>query len=329
MDIAHEEELVAFLDAYRRASYPPLRGVVHAAGVLDDQLLMHMDAKSLAKVMQPKVQGSWTLHYATHSDPLDFFVLFSSASAILGNWGQANYAAGNSFMDILAHYRQAQGLPARSINWGPWAQVGMYARFDSENQDGRNIVTPLNPEQGREAFAFLFNQRIPQTMVIDAAWHRLPPTPLLANLAQKEGAEIEREADGVVDENFLLTLLLAEPTEQKLMIETEIAKIAGQVFHSSPEQLNRQPPLPELGLDSLMAVELKNLIARRFDVDISMADLFTSSISDLRDKVESRLQSDDDLERLLDEVEKLSMDEVDLLLDDEIITNERGALLKE
>ena len=106
---------------------PPLAGVIHAAGVLDDGVLLQQNAARLATVMQPKVAGAWNLHRATSSLPLDFFVLFSSAASLMGSAGQGNYAAANAFLDALAHYRRRAGLPGVSINWSAWSQAGMAA----------------------------------------------------------------------------------------------------------------------------------------------------------------------------------------------------------
>jgi len=124
VDVANEAELSAFLEAFHAEGWPPIRGVVHAAGVLQDGLLVQLDAAALDKVLRPKVMGGWLLHRLLRDDPLDFFILFSSAGSMLGQPGQGNYAAANAFLDALAHHRQAQGQPALSINWGAWAGEG-------------------------------------------------------------------------------------------------------------------------------------------------------------------------------------------------------------
>ena len=122
--------------AERGPSAPPLRGVLHASGVLDDGVLLQMDRERFARALAPKVQGAWNLHEATRDAPLDFFVLFSSVSCLLGSPGQGNYAAGNAFLDALAHYRRGLGLPALSVNWGPWAGAGMAAARDGRTLPG-------------------------------------------------------------------------------------------------------------------------------------------------------------------------------------------------
>src|SRR3954466_13093097 len=103
---------------------PPLRGVFPAAGTLDDALLRDPGSGRLRAVLAPKIQGAWTLHRLTRERDLDLFVLFSSTASLLGAAGQGSYAAANAFLDALAWHRRGLGLPALSVNWGPWAGVG-------------------------------------------------------------------------------------------------------------------------------------------------------------------------------------------------------------
>ena len=145
-DVSVESD-VARVFAEIRASLPPVRGIVHAAGVLDNAPLVDLDANRLSRVLAPKVDGAWNLHAATLDDRLDFFVLFSSAVSVLGSPGQGNYAAANTFLDVLAHYRRREGLPALSINWGPWSQIGLVA-----SGSGARGVKSITPERGLAAF---------------------------------------------------------------------------------------------------------------------------------------------------------------------------------
>ena len=123
-DVADEKQMSAFVEQFRAEGWPPIRGVVHAAGVLQDGLLLQLDAAAMNKVLRPKMVGGWLLHRLLREAPLDFFVVFSSAGSLMGQPGQGNYAAANAFLDALAHHRRAQGLPALSINWGAWAELG-------------------------------------------------------------------------------------------------------------------------------------------------------------------------------------------------------------
>src|SRR5258708_11587520 len=126
-DVTREEQVAGVLAGIDE-SMPPLRGIIHAAGVLDDGLLLNLDRERLAAVMAPKVEGAWNLHALTLNRPLDFFVLFSSVASALGSPGQGSYAAANAFLDALSQHRRTLGLPSLTINWGPWAAVGMAAQ---------------------------------------------------------------------------------------------------------------------------------------------------------------------------------------------------------
>ncbi|NJO93485.1 MAG: KR domain-containing protein [Hydrococcus sp. RM1_1_31] len=131
-DISKQDDIIRII--------PPslkLRGIIHAAGILDDGVLMQQNWERFEKVLTPKIQGAWNLHLATQNYSLDFFVLFSSAASLIGSAGQANYCAANAFLDAFAHYRQGLGLPALSINWGAWSNVGMAAKLEQKQMRSR------------------------------------------------------------------------------------------------------------------------------------------------------------------------------------------------
>lgn len=234
---------------------PPLRGIVHAAGVLDDGLLPQQTWSRFVRVMAPKVKGAWYLHCLTAKLPLDFFVLFSSDTALLGATGQGNYAAANAFMDALAHYRCALGLPALSINWSAWAEVGMAARLSAQqHHQWAEIGMQLIPvKQGLELFARLLN-RTGQLSILPYDWTRFGPTisgqrPLLANLVKRNIAE---------PEPTFLTRLMATPARDRHLclvehLQTLVAAVLGARHVPEPTQ-----GFFEMGLDSLMTVELRN-----------------------------------------------------------------------
>ena len=142
-DVARADDVASVIESIRM-SMPPLRGVVHAAGVLDDGIVAHLDQRRLRDVMAPKVDGAWNLHALTRDVDLDFFVLFSSAASVLGSPGQAHYAAANSFLDALAWHRRAEGRSALSINWGPWAEVGLVNRPEQVRHLSRHGIEPMS-----------------------------------------------------------------------------------------------------------------------------------------------------------------------------------------
>src|SRR5262249_52802229 len=147
-DVAAEADVAAVLEQIR-SRLPPLRGVLHAAGSVDDGLLVEQDLERFERVMAPKVLGTWHLHTLTRNSPIDFFVMFSSGAALLGSPGQSNYAAANSFMDALAFRRTAEGRHALSINWGSWADVGMAAAVSEQHrrrwaEQGLRMIRPTD-----------------------------------------------------------------------------------------------------------------------------------------------------------------------------------------
>jgi acyl transferase domain-containing protein/NAD(P)-dependent dehydrogenase (short-subunit alcohol dehydrogenase family) len=147
-DIGKAEDVARVL-----ARAPRLRGIVHAAGVLDDGMLMQQNAERFTKVASPKVDGAWQLHRQTLEHSLDFFVLFSSVASVIGSPGQSNYASANAFMDGLAHLRKQQGLAATAINWGPWADVGMAASDVVLQRLMNDGWQPMNASQGCDFIA--------------------------------------------------------------------------------------------------------------------------------------------------------------------------------
>src|SRR5262245_2233263 len=135
-------------EPHRSSARLPICRVVHAAGVLADGIVTEMTLDQLDRAMSPKVRGTWNLHTVTSDMPLDFFVLFSSVASVLGSPGQANYAAGNAFLDALAHARRAQSLPAIAINWGPWAGSGMAAEAGRDTNVKSKGMGLIEPEIG-------------------------------------------------------------------------------------------------------------------------------------------------------------------------------------
>src|SRR5262249_31193591 len=147
--VTREEDVVRVLDDIHR-SMPPLRGVFHAAAHLDDGILLQLDEERFRSVMSPKLRGAWLLHTLTAGCPLDLFVLFSSAAVLFGSPAQGNYVAANVFLDALAQHRRLQGLPALSVNWGPWSGVGGANRADRGGRLVLRGILSIPPEKGIE-----------------------------------------------------------------------------------------------------------------------------------------------------------------------------------
>lgn len=309
-DVADEDRLAAFLTGYQDEAHPPIRGIIHAAGVIQDSLLLQMTPADVAAVMRPKVAGAWALHRLTAQLSLDFFVLYSSASSVLGQMGQANYGAANAFEDALAWHRRAQGLPATAINWGPWAQIGLFARLGLSDRAGLTGIAGITPTQGMAALEYLMALGTTQALVLNADWAQVPQSPRLSLLQAvvAAGPDVGRTGDG------LATLLLMEPAARKAELRTRLGEIVAAVLRFDPAKLDHRRPLTTLGMDSIMAVEIRNRIKRQFDLTPSIVDLFTGSVSKLTDWLEGELDADARLAALLDEIEDLPASEVEALL---------------
>jgi acyl transferase domain-containing protein/acyl-CoA synthetase (AMP-forming)/AMP-acid ligase II/acyl carrier protein len=275
-DVACEAELAAALAA---RGGRPLGGVVHAAGVLDDSVLLQLDATKLASVMAPKVQGAWNLHALTAKEPLDFFVLFSSAASLLGSPGQGNYAAANAFLDALAHYRRARGLPALSINWGPWAEVGMAA---AQANRGERLATSgmcsLDPARATALLERLITTDIPQVgvMALDLPrWFQFFPAaahwPFLAELARGQ-ASTAGSARG--ETRLRAELLAVAPGRRLALLEGHLRQQIAAVLQINPAEIDPRGSLGDAGFDSLMAVELKNRLEASTGVTLSATLMF-------------------------------------------------------
>ncbi|MGA2031843.1 MAG: SDR family NAD(P)-dependent oxidoreductase, partial [Thermoguttaceae bacterium] len=275
-DVAREASLAAAL-AQIPPEFPPLAGVIHAAGVLADGLMFNMDLEQLDRAMAPKVQGAWNLHAATETQKLDFFVLFSSVACVLGSPGQANYAAGNAFLDALAHYRRRLGLAATSINWGPWANAGMAAEAGRGEQIQSRGLGLVPAEEGLKVLQGLLGSAAANVAVMDARWAdmrralrgRIPP--LLRDVAREEASPAAEPQDGKVDHAFRQKLLGVALQERQSLLRQYFTDELARIMGLDAAGLDAEQPLNTLGLDSLMAIELKNNLESRLAFSLPMA----------------------------------------------------------
>jgi thioester reductase-like protein len=256
-DAGSEKDLAELLDRIRQ-SMPPLRGVVHSPLVLSDRMLDQEDVENFELPMRAKVYGAWNLHLQTKEIPLDFFVLVSSMSSIIGNPGQANYAAANAFEDALAHYRSRSGLPALSFNLGRLSGVGYLNRSKELDDFFQRIGwASLSPSKVFSAVERLLVNGATQMVVTNVNWPAfLRKSGFGKNSTRYElllGAEEEGESRIA---SIREELFAAAPQDRPAIIERFMRQQVAKVLRLSAAKLDPNRPLTELGLDSLAGVEL-------------------------------------------------------------------------
>lgn len=329
-DVTQEEQVAKVLAGIGQ-SMPPLRGIIHAAGVLDDGILLHLTEERFKKVMAPKVDGAWNLHNLTLNDPLDHFVLFSSVASVLGSPGQGNYVAANAFLDALAHYRHTLGLPALTINWGAWAEVGLATRADRVRHVTQQGIIPFTPAQGVQLMERMLHYGPVQVTGIAVDWAKLPivsSKPLLSQLAQEAAQRAGPSRSGQKKDGLTREKLLAvESEERQQLVETLLKEQIAKVLRSSPDRIDVHLPMDKLGIDSLMGFELINRLESDLEMSVPMTVLLQGpSLAQLTTELLDQLALPSAAptapaitehkpeDELLAEVDRLSDEEVDAML---------------
>lgn len=353
-DVSVEKDVTRIITEVKR-SMPPLRGIIHSAVVLDDGILLQLNWSQFEKAMAPKVAGTWHLHSLTRDIPLDFFVLFSSGASILGSAGAASYATANAFMDGFAAYRRSLGLPATAMNWGAWSEVGM--AIDRNLAEARNLAT-FTPQEGLQALEWAIHQNVTQVGVFQADWNEIlkpyafgEEPALYREIAQQMRKKISREKTR--SENVSLSRQLAEiaPDQRLSLLVAHIRQKAAQVLKmKNANTIDIHQPLQSMGLDSLMAIELKNKIEDGSKLNLPITSLLEgSTIADLSEILHNQILENEGefstpvgtlsekhdtktaeainsvrARKLLENIDQLSEDDVNTLLDN-LLTEENSS----
>ncbi|MCB1921106.1 MAG: SDR family NAD(P)-dependent oxidoreductase, partial [Candidatus Competibacteraceae bacterium] len=293
-DVADRSQVQALIATAQETA--PLKGVIHAAGALADASLAGQSWEKFERVLAAKVFGSWYLHELTAHLDLEHFVLFSSAAGLLGPAGQSNHAAANSFVDALAHARRAASLPALAIDWGAWAEVGAAVRDDLEARVERTGLIHMAPDQALAALAWAMSQKAAQIAIMDADWvvyrQRFPlggapiftpsPSPTgreepntltssLSPIGRREIKILTRQGSAALHEQ-----LAAAPLSRRMevLLDAIRAQAARIMRLDDANTITDERPLRDLGLDSLMAVEMRNALAAQVGVKLTATLLF-------------------------------------------------------
>ncbi|MGB0521655.1 MAG: SDR family NAD(P)-dependent oxidoreductase [Flammeovirgaceae bacterium] len=276
-DISNRNQLAQAIDAIPADT--PLVGVVHAAGLLDDGMILNQSEEKFQRVYTPKINGLWNLHELTADKDLKLFLLYSSATSIVGTLGQSNYSAANTFLDAYANYRISQGLPCHTINWGPWDNIGLAKALKASDQE---LIKSFGINYIKSEEAFILLEDIVRSVngqvgVISfqknllAKWQeglhqQLPP--FYHNILT------HKKAARSTQEGFKQSLAKLPALQQKTYLRDYLKQLVLDVLPESNVTIELQAPLQELGLNSLLAVNLRNLLAKRTGLKLPATLLF-------------------------------------------------------
>jgi len=277
-DVTKKSQIVDILRMITE-QMPPLKGIIHGAMVLDDCPLSEMTGSQFTRVMDPKVEGAWNIHELTQDYPLDFFIMLSSVASLVGNSGQANYVAANTFLDTLAHFRRNMGLPGISINWGSISQVGYVAEHADVAEYFHNVgLIGRSPKQAMDILGSVIRIKPVQVGVAHINWQKM-----MRNIGMSDRAVMR--TSGLMDQNLTVGQQSGEESNIREMLDQakadEKAEILNnyineQLLHILGVPISKIDPdqsLAELGLDSLMAVELKIVMESDLLINLPMFEL--------------------------------------------------------
>lgn len=332
-DVSRREDVEGVLDTIER-EMPPLEGVIHAAGVLDDATLLAASPEQFRTVMAGKVDGALHLHELTAGRDLSFFVLYSSVAPLIGSEGQANYAAANAFLDALACYRRARGLPAIAISWGPWSGAGLAA---ADERRGARLaergLSSLEPTMALDSLERILAEAPAQAVAARVDFERFrEASPAVASWPLFSEFSVADGGDDSSPETLRESLLRTPPgRERRQLLEDGVRELLARVLRKAPTKLDPSTPFRSLGLDSLMGLELRNHLERGFGTPVpatlvwnhptvdSLAPELARRAGIPLDEMGSESRDHDaapaaDLEQALAQIEQLSDEEARRLL---------------
>jgi NAD(P)-dependent dehydrogenase (short-subunit alcohol dehydrogenase family) len=331
-DVAHTADVESVLRQIKEGM-PSLRGVVHAAAALDDRALLEMGEEQFWTPLRLKALGAWSLHAATRGLPLDFFVMASSVTALLGSPGQSNDVAANAFLDALARARVAEGLPAMSLQWGPVADLSSPSSQENRRQRlSSQGIESFMPEEATELFSWLLQRPRAESGLV-----RLSTRQWLESHPQASGmrflTELEdqmAQSSGATTGSFRAALDQAPSGRRAALVEEHLIEQLAHVLGLDLARVDRRAPFTSLGMSSRMGVELRNRLETSLELRLPTTLLFTyPSSATLSDYLLTQLEPAPEVPRAApaplqaaakpgEDLEHLSGDDLLAMLDEEL-----------
>jgi NAD(P)-dependent dehydrogenase (short-subunit alcohol dehydrogenase family) len=299
LDVADDDAIAAYYESFRREGWPALRGVIHAAGIVQPMRLSALRSESFENTLAPKVAGAWNLYSLLKDEPLDFFIACSSANALGFSTGVIDYAAANAFLDGLAHHARFEKRPLLAINWGAWGEVGMASNVDVSHDFILRGILPIAPKQGIEAIERSLEHDLTQVLVLAANWQRLLSNfsaaelpvfvaPLVEQMKSSFG-DARGDESGIKNLGVLLACL-EDDDQRRAHLENFLIESVSRVLKLPVDRIDLSQRLVDFGMDSIIAVELRQTIAAQLRVGPTLMEVLQGgSIASLRDTLLARL----------------------------------------
>jgi acyl transferase domain-containing protein/acyl carrier protein len=328
-DVTNDKQVQAVFDEIRTSDQAPLKGIVHSANLYADAPIAEMDRDRFHRVVAPKMAGAWNLHCSSLHDDIDFFILYSSITSLVGNPGQVNYSAANAYLDAFASYRRGLDLPALTVNWGALADVGFLAANQQVDEHLKRIgITAITPVLALSMLPHLLNSGVSNSAVADVNWstwaafHDTGLSSRFSSLVAKPG---EEQSKGIPV--FVETLQnIPQIIDRTVELESQMLSLVASVLGLNPSNyIDLTRGLTDMGMDSMLAMELRQKLQDSYGCTLQTTTMFKyPSIAKLlgyfRDEVLAELFCEDNIgaESPEDDLDDLSEDQLAELLAEEL-----------